>query len=61
VHAIPHQNLAVVHYIAARAFERENRLQEALAELQIFLTEESSGPRADHVREEIAKLKSGQP
>jgi tetratricopeptide (TPR) repeat protein len=61
VHAIPHQNLAVVHYIAARAFERENRLQDALAELKIFLTEEPTGARADHVREEITKLKSAQP
>jgi hypothetical protein len=61
VHAIPHQNLAVVHYIAARAFEHENRLKDALAELEIFLIEEPTGARADHVREEIAKLKNGQP
>lgn len=56
VHTMPHQNFAVVHYIAARAFERENRLQDALAELQLFLTEEPKGPRADHVREEIAHI-----
>ena len=61
VHAIPHQKLAVVHYIAARAFEHENRLQDARAELQIFLIEEPTGARADDVREEIAKLKNGQP
>jgi tetratricopeptide (TPR) repeat protein len=61
VHAIPHQNLAVVHYIAARAFEHENRLPDALAELQVFLTEEPKGVRADHVREEIVRLKNGQP
>jgi Flp pilus assembly protein TadD len=61
VHAIPHQNLAVVHYIAARALEHQDRLQDALAQLQIFLTEEPSGTRANHVREEIAKLKNGQP
>jgi tetratricopeptide (TPR) repeat protein len=61
VHAIPHANLAVVHYIAARAFEHENRLQDARAELEIFLVEEPTGARADHVREEIAKLKSAQP
>jgi tetratricopeptide (TPR) repeat protein len=58
VHAMPHQNFAVVHYIAARALEHENRLQDALGELQIFLTEEPSGARADHVREEIAQLKN---
>ncbi len=61
VHAIPHQSLAVIHYIAARAFERENRLPDALAELQIFLTEEPKGARADHVREEIAHIEHAQP
>jgi tetratricopeptide (TPR) repeat protein len=61
VHTMPHQNFAVVHYIAARAFERENRLRDALAELQVFLTEEPKGARADHVREEIAKFENSQP
>jgi len=56
VHAIPHQNLAVIHYIAARAMERSNRPQDAVVELQTFLTEEPKGARADHVREEIAQL-----
>lgn len=60
VHAIAHQNLAVVHYIAARAFEHQNRLQDALAELQLFLTEEPQGARADHVREEIARIQHTQ-
>jgi tetratricopeptide (TPR) repeat protein len=60
VHAIAHQNLAVVHYIAARAFEHENRLQDALGELQMFLREEPKGARADHVREEIAQIQHTQ-
>jgi Flp pilus assembly protein TadD len=60
VHAMPHQNSAVVHYIAARALERENRLQDALAELQLFLTEEPTGARADHVREELAQIQRTQ-
>jgi tetratricopeptide (TPR) repeat protein len=60
VHSMPHQNFAVVHYIAARAFERENRLQDALAELQLFLTEEPKGARADHVREEVAQIQRTQ-
>jgi len=60
VHTLPHQNFAVVHYIAARALERENRLQDAMAELQVFLTEEPKGARADHVREEIAQIQHTQ-
>lgn len=61
VHSLPHQNFAVVHYIAARALQHENRLPDSLAELQVFLTEEPQGARADHVREEIVRLKNGQP
>jgi tetratricopeptide (TPR) repeat protein len=60
VHSMPHQNFAVVHYIAARAFERENRLQDALAELQLYLTEEPKGARADHVREELGQIRRAQ-
>ena len=47
---------AVVHYVAARIFEEENRPTDALAELQVFLLEEQSGPRADAVRREIVTL-----
>jgi Tfp pilus assembly protein PilF len=61
VHAVQHQNLAVAHYIAARAFEHENRLPEALAELQLFLKEEPAGERANHVREEITQIQHARP
>jgi tetratricopeptide (TPR) repeat protein len=60
VHAMPHQNMAAAHYIAARAYEHENRLQDALAELQTFLSEEPSGARADRVRAEIAQIQQAQ-
>lgn len=56
VHAMSHQNFAVVHFIAARAYERENRLSDAILELQIFLKEESTGTRADQVRAELSRL-----
>jgi thioredoxin-like negative regulator of GroEL len=55
-HSMPHQGLAVIHFIAARAFERENHLQEALVELRTFLTEEPTGARADQVRAEITRI-----
>jgi tetratricopeptide (TPR) repeat protein len=60
VHAMPHANFAVVHYIAARALERENRPQDAIVELQVFLKEEPSGARADQVRKEMAQLQKTQ-
>jgi tetratricopeptide (TPR) repeat protein len=44
---------AFVHYIAARAYDKENRREEALAELQLFLKEEPTGARADYVRAAI--------
>ena len=53
VHSLPHQNLALAHFIAARAYEHENRPKDAVAELQVFLNEEPQGPRADHIREEL--------
>jgi tetratricopeptide (TPR) repeat protein len=60
LHAMPHANFAVVHYIAARALERENRPQDAIVELQVFLKEEPSGARADQVRKEMAQLQKKQ-
>jgi len=55
-HAIAHERYAVVHYIAARAFEHLNRLREAATELQTFLQEEPSGPRTEDARKELASL-----
>ena len=57
-HAIPRGAHAVVHYVAARVFEHENRPAEAVAELQIFLSEEQSGPRAEAARKEMAALQT---
>jgi tetratricopeptide (TPR) repeat protein len=56
VHALPNDHPATAHYIAAKAYERENRPKEALAEFQTFLKEEPTGPRADHVRDDMAKM-----
>ncbi len=47
---------AVAHYVAARVFEYENRPTDAVAELQIFLSEETPGPRADVARKEMTAL-----
>lgn len=54
VHAMPHASFALVHYIAARAYQRENRPAEAISEFKILLQEDPSGPRADAVRKELA-------
>lgn len=55
-HAASRGPHAVVHYVAARIFEEENQPTDALEELQVFLAEEQSGPRADAVRKEMTLL-----
>ena len=57
-HAAAQEHPSFVHYIAARAYQQENRQPEALAEFQRFLQEEPKGPRADHVRGDIAKIEA---
>ncbi len=57
-HSASTEHPSFVHYIAARAYQQENRQQQALAEFQVFLTEEPKGPRADHVRGDIAKIQA---
>jgi tetratricopeptide (TPR) repeat protein len=57
-HATPQIPHAVAHYMAARAYEHENRLTDAVSELRTFLSEEQSGARADEARKEIAALQA---
>jgi tetratricopeptide (TPR) repeat protein len=56
-HAIgkPH---AFVHRVAARAFEQKRQLDRAITELQTFLEEAPSGPRADEARHELEVVQS---
>lgn len=56
VHEMPHQGYATVHYTAAGALQRLNRIPEMVAQLQLFLQEDPSNPRADYVRQTIAEL-----
>lgn len=56
MHTVSTDHPATAHYIAAKAYEQKNRPQDALAEFQMFLKEEPTGQRADHVRSDIAKM-----
>jgi len=58
VHSLPHAAQALVHFIAARIFEAENRPADATSELRTFLTEEPTGTRADAVRKEMSSLEN---
>ena len=57
-HTASPEHSSFVHYIAARAFQQENQQSQALAEFKLFLQEEPKGPRADHVRGDIAKIEN---
>jgi tetratricopeptide (TPR) repeat protein len=57
-HSSEKEHPSFVHYIAARSYQQEGHQQEALAEFQVFLVEEPKGPRADHVRGDIAKIEA---
>jgi tetratricopeptide (TPR) repeat protein len=56
VHDMSHGSFPLVHYIAARACERLNRLSEAVHQLKLFLTEEPSGDRAAAARQEMTAI-----
>jgi len=58
VHATPQDPHALAHYIAARAFEHQNRPTDAAAELETFLQEEPAGARAEAVRKELVDLQN---
>lgn len=57
-HSLPHTGFAIVHYIAARAFLHENRIQDAIAQFKTMLQEEPTGARADAVRNELNVLQA---
>lgn len=49
---------SLVHFIAARAYEHQSQIPDAIAELNTFLVEEPSGIRADAARKELSNLQS---
>lgn len=49
---------AFVHQVMARVFEQKRDAASAIAELERFLEEETSGPRADMARKELAELRA---
>ena len=58
LHSTRPDSHALVHYIAARALGEENRPGDAVSELETFLKEEPSGPRAEAARREINQLQA---
>jgi tetratricopeptide (TPR) repeat protein len=57
-HVVAAAHPSFVHYIAARSYQHLNQPKLALAEFEMFLKEEPTGPRADHVRGDIAHMEA---
>ncbi len=57
-HDLPHQGLASVHIVAARALEATQQPEEALAEYRRYLEEDPNGRDAARAREAVARLSS---
>jgi hypothetical protein len=55
-HSLGQDSHSLVHFIAARAFEHQSQIPDAIAELHTFLSEEPSGVRADAARKDLANL-----
>lgn len=58
VHSLPHQGYATVHYTAAAAYQRLNRIPEMIEQLKIYLKEDPTSPSATYVRQTIATLEN---
>ncbi len=56
IDTMPHKGYAIVHYIAASAYEQQGHFDEAIQQLQAFLKEEPSGPGAELVRKEMESI-----
>ena len=59
-HSVPHDGLASIHIVAARALEEKQRPAEAAAEYRLYLQEDATGRDAERARKAIARL-SGAP
>jgi tetratricopeptide (TPR) repeat protein len=57
-HSLSQGSHAFAHQVAARALEQQQRMREAVVELELFLKEEPSGPRAEIARKELSALQS---
>ncbi len=58
VHALDHKSYATVHLVLAQAYELKGRSRDAIAEYQLFLSEEPNGPRSEAAKKRMAKLQA---
>ena len=56
LHLMPHQPYAIIHLIAASAWEKKGSMSDALSEYQLYLKEEPAGTNAQRARAAVARI-----
>lgn len=60
-HAEKLDHHASLHLLAANAYEQQNRINDCISELQLYLDEEPNGSSAERVRQALATLRARGP
>lgn len=58
VHLIQHERFAMVHFVAANAYERKQQQKEAGLEYQQYLQEDPHGPSAERARSKLTVIEA---
>jgi tetratricopeptide (TPR) repeat protein len=58
VHSLDHKSYAMAHLVLARAYEMKGEKSNAIAQYQLFLSEEPNGPRSEAAKKRLAKLQA---
>lgn len=56
VHELPHEGLALAHYVAGQALEHKHQLLDACAEYELYLLESPNGPEAKEVKAALLRV-----
>jgi tetratricopeptide (TPR) repeat protein len=61
VHELPHNEYAIVHFMAARALRANSQRAEAITEYKLFLHEAPNSKNSSQARQELTQLESLKP
>jgi tetratricopeptide (TPR) repeat protein len=57
-HATKLDRHALLHLVAANAYEQQSKIDDSISELELYLSEEPSGPQADKARNALTKFRA---
>jgi Tfp pilus assembly protein PilF len=61
VHNLPHNDYAIVHFMAARALRASNQRSQAISEYKLFLQEAPESKNSSQARQELSQLENLKP